>query len=149
MMLARLAAGVGAALLWAYARACRERNQTQRRLARANLLRTVSARPGRKDSSRGDRTITIDITPDTPKLDSLRAGWSSPDDELPPALQGVPPEEIASWAGHFGHQLTPYEQQLAARSFELRRHLTKALTDAGGEWWREDSADHYPGRGGW
>ena len=44
-MIARLFASTGAVLLWAYALACRERNATQRRLARANLLRQVSARP--------------------------------------------------------------------------------------------------------
>ena len=44
-MIPRVFAAAGAVILWAYARACRERNATQRRLARANLLRRVSARP--------------------------------------------------------------------------------------------------------
>lgn len=69
-MIPRLFAATGAVLLWAYARACRERNATQQRLARANLLRAVSARHGRTDS-RGDRTVTIDITPDTSKLERI------------------------------------------------------------------------------
>lgn len=118
-MIPRLFAGVGAVILWAYARACRERNATQRRLARANLLRRVTARPTRcADCGRADggcdRIITVDITPDTTKLDELRVKWSHGDempdpfkppaepgetwfdsvDELPPALQGVPPEEM-------------------------------------------------------
>lgn len=67
-MIPRLFAATGAAILWAYARACRERTATQRRLARANLLRTVTARPprchdcGREDGG-CDRVVTVNITP--------------------------------------------------------------------------------------
>lgn len=65
-MKGRVIAAAGAVVLWAYARACRERNATQRRLARANLLRRVTARPSRcHDCGRADggcdRVITVDI----------------------------------------------------------------------------------------
>lgn len=43
-MIPRLFAATGAVLLWAYARAC-HRTATTRRLARANLLRSMAARP--------------------------------------------------------------------------------------------------------
>ena len=108
-MIPRLFAATGAVLLWAYARACRERNATQRRLARATLLRQVSARPtrcadcGREDGG-CDRVVTVDITPDTSRLEQTlsKGGRPTVPWELPPALQGVPPEKTASLISHFG-----------------------------------------------
>lgn len=174
-MIPRLFAATGAVILWAYARACRDRNATQRRLSRANLLRQVSARPtrcadcGRADS-RGDRVVTIDITPDTDHLEQILSddvlgwqrdltGWQR--EFLRRSLTGrpityrdveIPPARTARQGGYIpGTQ--PVEMargEITLRPDDATREaVTKALHDACGEWWREDSGDRYPGRGGW
>ena len=185
----RLFAAAGVVVLWAYARACRERNATRRRLARANLLRRVTARANRcHDCGRADggcnRVVTVDITPDVSRVTkSLQVL----------VFKASPAEAVELWKSYFGRKLTPWEREIFAapgladlpeleallgwqpdltewQQEFLRRSLTgrpityrdveipprnlrqrldgatseavtKALHDAGGEWWREDSGD--------
>lgn len=180
----RLFAAAGAVVLWAYARACRERNATHRRLARANLLRRVTARANRcHDCGRADggcdRVVTVDITPDTSKVTK----------SLQDLVFKANPDNTALWESYFGRKLTPWEREVFSRPGMINKRdieippartarqggyipgtqpveiapgewtlrlndqtsaaVMKALHDACGEWWREDSGDRYPGRGGW
>ena len=122
----RVRAAAGAVVLWAYARTCRRR-ATTRRLARANILRSLTRRLARANilrsltaGARQERTVTVDITPDTSRLDRTLSALA-----VSEARSRDYNERLARYLNHHGHSdLTPEQLAVidAAYAWDSTRH---------------------------